>query len=170
MHTNVQLFQKFIYFSFTFPACPCPPNAAQRCHCETSPQTGRGNPSPRPTSDLSLRGAKRRGNPRPRASLCEGGVMAFGHDGGRDGRGRTPPPHTVYRPSFTQRVFPKREGRSPPSFIVSGMSQNAENLPCLTPSPSAAPPASSQTASPAPSNSWCSDRTPRSPTWTPPAG
>ena len=64
----------------------------------------------------------------------------------------------------------KEGGPQPSLFGRSRMRQNAERLARLTPSPSAAPPASSQTASPAPSNSWCSDRTPRSPTWTPPAG
>ena len=101
MHTNVQLFQKFFYFSFTFPACPCPPITAQRCHYETSPQTGRGNPRPlaslceaaqcshwvvrRSIAEVATRSVD--GGivvPLVLASLCEGGVMAFGHDGGRD--------------------------------------------------------------------------------------
>ena len=64
----------------------------------------------------------------------------------------------------------KEGGPQPSLFGRSRMRQNAERLARLTPSPSAAPPVSSRTALPAPSNSWCWDRTHRSPTWTPPAG
>ena len=53
---------------------PCPPNTAQRCHSE-------------PVRRLAWESV-------PLASLCKGGVTAFGRDGGRDGRGRTPPLHT----------------------------------------------------------------------------
>ncbi len=76
------------------------------CHCETSPQTGRGNPSPAPAgAELQslpcvkaaqcahwvvrrsvAEVARSAGGivvPRP-ASLCEGGVKTFGFDGRRD--------------------------------------------------------------------------------------
>ena len=57
----------FSFCNFVGADGPVRPNTAQRCHSE-------------PVTDVTGVGIR---NPRL-ASLCEGGVMAFGHDGGRD--------------------------------------------------------------------------------------